>query len=151
MSTSERVTVPFEAKETFSDTINKVYERISAKAFEYYLDRGAVDGYDLDDWIRAENTLIQKPHVTAGRFDGDVVIELTLPNIHPEEINLQISSQGMLVYTMPDADGRQIFRSVHFAEPIDVEGVEAEYMNGALRVTAAVAGSDKPLSRSHVA
>jgi hypothetical protein len=32
-------------------------EAISSRAYELYLERGAADGHDLDDWLRAEREL----------------------------------------------------------------------------------------------
>jgi len=32
-------------------------EEIAARAFELYCERGAEDGHDLDDWLRAEMEL----------------------------------------------------------------------------------------------
>jgi hypothetical protein len=34
------------------------HEEISARAFERYLERGAADGADLDDWLQAERELL---------------------------------------------------------------------------------------------
>lgn len=36
----------------------EVQERIAMRAYELYRERGAIDGYDLDDWLEAEQTII---------------------------------------------------------------------------------------------
>ena len=36
------------------------YEEIAGRAYELYLQRGAEDGYDLDDWLRAEHELARE-------------------------------------------------------------------------------------------
>src|SRR5262245_43698884 len=151
MSILERVPVPYVRKTTFADTIRNVYEHVRGKAFEYYLERGELDGYDLEDWLRAERTLILKPDVTIRRFDEDVVIEMTMPDVDVEDIHLEVSSEGMLVTTTPDAEGHQVLKIVQFAEPIDVDSIEAEYSIGLLRLTVPIDGTSKQLSRSHVA
>jgi hypothetical protein len=33
------------------------YDEIAQAAYQRFLDRGAVDGQDMDDWIEAERTL----------------------------------------------------------------------------------------------
>jgi len=151
MSILERVPVPYTRKTTFADTIRNVYEHVKGKAFEYYVERGELDGYDLEDWFRAERTLILKPDVTIRRFDEDVVIEMTMPDVNVEDIHLEVSPEGMLVTTTPDEGGRQVLKTVQFAEPIDVDSIEAEYSIGSLRLTVPVAGTRNQLSRSHVA
>ena len=32
-------------------------ERIAQRAYELYLERGGIDGYDTEDWLRAEEEL----------------------------------------------------------------------------------------------
>jgi len=151
MSILERVPVPYARKTTFADTIRNVYEHVRGKAFEYYVERGEFDGYDLEDWFRAERTLIVRPDVTIRRFDEDVVIEMTMLDVNVEDIHLEVSPEGMLVTTTPDEGGRQVLRTVQFAEPIDVDSIEAEYSIGSLRLTVPVAETRNQLSRSHVA
>jgi len=149
MSILERVPVPYARKTTFTDTVRTVYEHIRGKAFEYYIERGGLDGYDLEDWLRAERTLILKPDVTVHRFGEDIVIEVALPEVNLEQIHLEVTPDGMLLTTTPDQDGRQVLRTVPFAEPIDVDLVEAEYAVGSLRLTVPVADTSNRLSRSH--
>jgi len=151
MSILERVPIPYARKTTLADTIRNVYEHIRGKAFEYYVERGELDGYDLEDWLRAERALIVKPDVTIRRFDEDVVIEIAMPDVDVEAVHLEVSAQGMLVTTTPDEDGRQVLKTVQFAEPIHVDSIEAEYSLGSLRLTVPVTGTRNQLSRSHVA
>lgn len=35
-----------------------LHEEISVRAYALFLQRGAVDGWDLDDWLRAERDLL---------------------------------------------------------------------------------------------
>jgi len=149
MSILERIPVPYARKTTFTDTIRRVYEHVRGKAFEYYVDRGELDGYALEDWLLAERTLILKPDVTIRRFDEDLVIEVAMPDVEVEEIHLEVTPEGMLVTTTPDEDGRQVLRTVQFVEPIDVDSIDAEYALGSLRLTVPVAGTPNRLSQSH--
>ena len=151
MSILERVPVSYTRKTTFVDTIRNVYEHVRSKAFEYYLERGGLDGYDLEDWLRAERTFILKPDVTIHRFGEDVVIEIEMPDVDLEEIRLEVTAEGMLVTTTPDEDGRQVLKTVQFVEPIDVDSIEAEYSVGSLRLTVPVAADRNSLSRSQLA
>ena len=42
----------------FSDEIAERLEVVRRRAFEFYEARGGEHGYDLDDWLRAENEVI---------------------------------------------------------------------------------------------
>ena len=44
-------------------------ERIAKKAYERYLDRGQLDGYDLDDWLEAEQLVLAELGEEAGERD----------------------------------------------------------------------------------
>jgi hypothetical protein len=39
-------------KQTFSD--EQIQEMIRLQAYQFYQERGCVDGHDLEDWVRAE-------------------------------------------------------------------------------------------------
>jgi hypothetical protein len=43
--------------------------RIEKKAYERYLDRGQLDGYDLDDWLEAEQLVLAELGDEAGEKD----------------------------------------------------------------------------------
>jgi hypothetical protein len=44
-------------------------QRIAKKAYERYLDRGQLDGYDLDDWVEAEQLVLADLGTEAGEMD----------------------------------------------------------------------------------
>jgi len=43
--------------------------QIEKKAYERYLDRGQLDGYDLDDWLEAEQLVLAELGDEAGEMD----------------------------------------------------------------------------------
>ena len=50
------------------------YEEIAGRAYQRYLERGATDGYDMDDWLAAEEQLRgNEPRHTAMFFFFTVV------------------------------------------------------------------------------
>jgi len=42
-------------------------EQIAKKAYERYLNRGQVDGYDLDDWLEAEQQVVAESGAQTGK------------------------------------------------------------------------------------
>jgi hypothetical protein len=36
------------------------YEEIASRAYQRYLERGSTDGYDIDDWLAAEQELARE-------------------------------------------------------------------------------------------
>ena len=49
--------------------VEELRRRIAMKAYERYLDRGQLDGYDLDDWLGAEELVLAELGVEAGEMD----------------------------------------------------------------------------------
>jgi hypothetical protein len=49
---------PKRAKETPSETL-PLEERIRRRAYELYVDRGNQSGSELDDWLQAEEEILQ--------------------------------------------------------------------------------------------
>jgi len=138
MSTIERMPVSVECVDNVCADVQNVYAKIAAKAYAYFLDSGCINGHDIDDWLRAERELISKPAVRLHRENSHFIVNVDLPGIHPGDLNIKVSSQQMLVISVP-FDGRQIFCIVRFPEPVDPAAVEATFHDGELRISAPVA------------
>ena len=57
-----------------SDTVSPAFIIVSAadiaeRAYEFYLERGRADGFDREDWLRAEHEL-KDPRATVGTGDS---------------------------------------------------------------------------------
>lgn len=44
----------------YSISSTELHQRISHLAYQFYLRRGKVDGYDLDDWLMAEREVLNR-------------------------------------------------------------------------------------------
>lgn len=45
------------------------HQEIAARAYQIYLERGRVDGHDVDDWLQAEYELMQLPVRELAKLD----------------------------------------------------------------------------------
>lgn len=134
-----------------------VQQRIASRAHELWRDRGAPLGDALEDWLHAENETIWRPAVEVRRVDGAFVVEAAVAGVEPSQLDLQASSQELLLaapshdrHTPPDGEvltcefaNGPLFRSVRFPEPIDPTRLKAEVRHGLLRVTAPAAGRSR--------
>jgi HSP20 family molecular chaperone IbpA len=118
--------------------VEQVYERIAARAYEYFTERGCVNGYDVDDWIRAERELLLKPNARLRREDSGFIIDVDLGNAGPADVQIRVTPRQMLVVSVA-FEGRQIFQIVRFSETIDSAGVRAGFSDGKLQVIAPIA------------
>ena len=54
MSTTLRVPVPVDHVGSLALDVERLYGAIMARSYDYFLERGSIQGYDADDWIRAK-------------------------------------------------------------------------------------------------
>jgi hypothetical protein len=54
-----------------ADLRRDLEDEIRFRAYAFYEERGRKDGYDLDDWLRAETELIKTAATAAGPFLSD--------------------------------------------------------------------------------
>jgi len=134
-----RMLVPVNYSAHIEDEIAALHERIALRAYEKFLGRGQTDGCDLEDWFTAEADLIIRPRVELHAENCDVIVQIPVPNVDPAALNVRITPNAMLVTYLPPAGGPEVFGLVHFQEEIDLEGVEAEYLQETLKVVAPIA------------
>jgi hypothetical protein len=135
-------TIPVRVKgpESVAPLLEAVHDRISACAFENFVERGAVDGHDLEDWLDAERQLIIKPIPVVRADRDDIFMEMVLPEIDLPNLTVLIGPRQLVIASDPDEDGLQVCQLVDLPCEILLDGVDAERLQNVLRVTAAVAG-----------
>jgi hypothetical protein len=90
------IPVRMNTAESVPQLLTEVRERISRRAYDNFVGRGAVHGHDIRDWLEAERELIVKPDVDV-RFHGeDIFVEMVL---------LRTQQSYMLRDFNPDYDG----------------------------------------------
>jgi len=45
---------------------SRLADNIAERAYSLYIERGRIDGFDLDDWLRAERELRSSPRRASG-------------------------------------------------------------------------------------
>jgi HSP20 family molecular chaperone IbpA len=137
MSAIERTPIFAECVASLCADVEKVYGRIAARADEYFVEGGCINGHDIDDWVRAEQELLVRPAARLRRDDSDFVIEVDLADTNPTNLQIRVTSRQMLLISLP-FERRQIFRIVPFPEPIDPAGVQAGSSGGKLQIIAPI-------------
>jgi HSP20 family protein len=144
-----------ELKKTDSvlDELNKLHGIIRQRAYDLFRNhRGFFTG-PLDDWLRAERELVWRPAVELRQKDGEIELVAAVAGVEPKDLDVQVTPEDILIkgaseHRHESTEGTvhvcefeegQLFRSVHLPARIDPDSVKAEYRNGLLRVTAAVA------------
>jgi HSP20 family protein len=139
--------------ETLLDDIEQIQKRVTERAYELFRNRGAALGGALGDWLAAERETIWKPPIEVCQTGNQFVIQAALAGVEPQQLDIQVTRDTVLIkadmpHTHPETKGivhvcefrpGQLFRVITLPAPIDPEAVKAEYRDGVLRVTAAIA------------
>jgi len=138
---------------TIFEELDRLHQDISRRAYDLFRNSGTAWGGALADWLNAERELIWKPAAELRQTDREFEVRMALSGVDPKDLDVQITPEDLLIKSEGEhehkpeagtvhlcefASGR-IFRSIHFPETVDPESAKAEYKNGMLRVTAAIA------------
>jgi HSP20 family molecular chaperone IbpA len=133
------IPVRVNSQQSLLPILQSIRERITRRAFENYVERGRVDGHDLDDWLNAERELIIKPVFLIRAHGQDIFVEITLPEIDLPNLTVHVAPTQIIVSSDPDEDGLQVCQMIDLPFEIILDGVDAEQLHNILHVTAAVA------------
>jgi HSP20 family molecular chaperone IbpA len=134
MTTPVRLNGP----ESISLLLQEVRERISRRAYENFVDRGAVHGHDVGDWLEAERELIISPAADVCVEQEDVFVEMILPEIDLPNLTVHVAPRQLVISSGSDKEGFQVCRVIDLPIAISLDGVDAERFHNVLRITAAV-------------
>jgi HSP20 family protein len=138
--------------DTIVDELDRLHQAISRRAHELFRS-GETRGGELADWLTAERELISRPAVELRQADGRFELLVALPGIDAKDIDVRITPDEVLIkgesshehkgksgtVRLSEFGHALVFRSVRFPGKIDPGTAKAEYTNGMLRVTAAIA------------
>ena len=114
-------------------------EGIARRAYDLFLSRGGSSGDPWADWFAAEREIVRRPAVDVLEKDGSLTVSASLAGVNPHEVQVDISSQDVVIKAQAhhwhsERDGRvhqcefksgRIFRSVHLPRPVDAARARA--------------------------
>jgi HSP20 family protein len=143
--------------ETVFDEVERIEKQIMRRAYDLFLNRGALDGGDLEDWFTAENEFTWKAAVELSEKETEFVVQAAVPGLEAKDLDVQVTPDDLVIkaaasHTHEEEEGTvhicefrsgQLFRRIHFPKKIDPNQVKAEYSNGLLRITAPIAKEEQ--------
>lgn len=141
--------------ESVADEVDAMQRHIASRAEELHDPRRG--GQPLDDWLAAERETIWRPAMEVQQSDGAYVVEAALAGLEPRQIEVHVAPGDVLISAnvhhrhqhtgdavLCEFSTGPLFRSYHFAHPVDPVRTRAEYKNGLLRITAPLAPARTP-------
>src|SRR5206468_9324437 len=104
--------------------LENVRQRIARRAYENFIERGAVYGHDLDNWLDAEREFIIKPFAETHTEGKDVFVEVILPKIELTNVAVHVAPRQFVISSDPDEDGLQLCQVIDLPVEISLASVD---------------------------
>ena len=125
------IPVRLNGPDSIAPLLENVRQRIVLRAHENFVERGAVYGQDLDDWLDDQ------------REEGkDVFVEVILPKIELTNLAVHVAPGQFVISSDPDEDGLQLSKVIDLPVEISLASVDAEQLDNVIHISAGVASHD---------
>jgi HSP20 family protein len=143
--------------ESIIEEMEGIQDRIMKRAYDLFLNRGGFFGRDLDDWLEAEAELTGKPAVELNEKGGEFVVQSALAGVEPKDLDIRVTPLELLIEAetkhehseekgtvhLCEFRSGKLLRCIQFPKQIDPDKVKAEFREGILRVSAAIAKEEQ--------
>jgi HSP20 family protein len=131
----------FELSQEFTDLISR-------RAYELYLLRGCVDGYDREDWLQAASEILLNVPVDVLETENGLRIRADVPGFSEKELEVRVTPRSLCITgrreeapeqndekaVYAERRSNQIFRALDLPYEIDPDRVDANVSNGILEI-----------------
>ena len=128
--------IPIRIGITILDEIEKVYDDITKRAYERFLERGGAYTLDIEDWLEAERQLLSKPEIELIEKPDLFVVRVLLDLPDPASVDVLATAEDVLIQSNGKHSGPRIFRAVHFPKPVDPLQLHGTYVENKLTLIA---------------
>jgi HSP20 family molecular chaperone IbpA len=77
--------------------VDALQSEIGRRAFERFLARGGLHGYDRQDWIDAERSLVFAPPAELLEEDTEFRIRIAVPGLEPTQVRVSVLPRAIIV------------------------------------------------------
>lgn len=149
--------IPVHRVDSVTAEVDAVQHRIASRAEELHDRKDSGIEEPLEDWLEAERDTIWRPPIEVQQTDGAYVIEAAVAGVEPKQIDVRVAPHDLLITAevhhrhmhtgdalVCEFSAGPLFRSYHFAHPVDPGRAKADYTNGLLRITAPIVPGRTP-------
>jgi HSP20 family molecular chaperone IbpA len=111
------------------EELESLSERIRARAYELYLARGAENGREIEDWLRAEREVA--PETQLREEEGEFQARIFIEGLEPRELEVIAMRDAILVEAPRQA---KVLGRLDLPKAIDPRRVTAKLEKGVLQV-----------------
>ena len=93
---SNKTTIQFPQTVNFLGELDALNRETAKRAFALFQQRGYMNGWDVDDWLRAESEILRPVPIEMSESDDSFTIRAEVPGFDAK--NLSIQADGNSVY-----------------------------------------------------
>src|SRR5262245_22058032 len=124
-------TILLRETDTFKDEIEEIYDRITKRAYEMFLEHGTLD---IDSWLAAERELVIKPEVDLTHDHEKFTAKVNLSSLAVYDAELLMTCADLLFRAQTDRWPVSIFRTIRLPRPINRRSVEARIVENSVLI-----------------
>ena len=80
------------------EEMDQLFSGIEQRAFELFQSRGAIPGWELDDWLRAEAEILRPVRVDVEEKEKELVVRAEMPGFDPKEVTVTSDPYRLRLY-----------------------------------------------------
>jgi HSP20 family protein len=149
-SSSGSAPIELRRRQNILEEMEALSNRIAQRAFDLFQIRGGFDGYDLDDWFRAESELLKPVPIEMSESPESYTIHADVPGFDAKDLTVQaeptvIYIRGKNEHKMEEKNGAEVkysevsandlARRIDLPASINPEKATAKLANGVLELT----------------
>jgi HSP20 family protein len=134
--------------------------KISDRAFAFFQQRGGTNGWDADDWFRAESEVLKQVPIEISESRDNYMLRAEVPGFEAKEIEVQAESNAIYIHgksgkekevkegkevRYSEVSANEFCRRVELPSLIAPEKVAAHLANGILQLTLPKAAPPKSI------
>jgi HSP20 family protein len=134
--------------QTLSDRVNQMFEAIAQRAYELFEQDGALNGREVEHWLKAESELLHPVPVTLLDNDDAFTVQAEVPGFKAAELQISVEAgrltigghretkeeqkKGKTVYR--EQTSNEILRVIDLPSPVDGAKATATLSNGVIEL-----------------
>lgn len=131
------------------DRLAEISKATAARAYDFFIDRGAQIGTHFEDWLRAESEMLRVAPAKIIEAGNNVNVMIAVPGFKAEEIEVSVKDDLLIVSGKTTAEEKTDDEKVYYNEwrsdrflrklvlpgVVETDNVEARVSDGVLKLT----------------
>ncbi len=132
------------------EPVRSLFEEVRRRAYDLFEQRGYAEGWEVEDWLRAEQELLWSPLSEVVETDKEIQVRVAAPGMEAKDLQVTAAPEWVMVQgaasrkrekqagtvRFSEFSGRKLYRRLELPAPIDVEATKARLEKGIVEIRA---------------